>query len=221
MQNNIIIVGDSFCANKDLWPKQVADYLNLNLIHFGKGGCHWWSYKKFIDDLNENIKDKTEVIVFCHTWTGRLPTNNLKLHSYNTSNLDTKDEYQQAVNLYFKHIHEQDYAQWAETKWFQEISHLFKNSKIINLFCFPWTINNQTSLKGMNVSPSLAAISLNEINASKFDLFYDNRKNHFSSENNKILGEILIDLIDSYEEKNVMMDTSKFNLLTKKWFDWK
>jgi hypothetical protein len=218
--SNIIIIGDSFCANKNLWPKIVADNLNLNLIHFGKGGCHWWSYKKFLDNLNDDEIKNTQIIICCHTWTGRIPEKNNKLNLIDHANLNTKNEIDLAIDLYFKQIYNDEYAAWAEIKWFEEFSKKFSHAKIINLHCFPWSINHKSYLKGMNVLPSLASISLNDKGAENFELFQDNRPNHLSIENNKILGEEIINLISNYEEKDVILDTSKFNLLMTKWFEW-
>jgi len=214
-KKNIIIVGGSYCFNKELWPTQVAENLNLNLIHFGLSGSHWWSIRHFLNTLTDNQINNSEVIVCCHPYSNtRLA---LEYKTYKLLKNKEPPEFLEAKRLYFKHIFNLEYSDWTEICWFKEFSEKFSKLKIINLHSSD-TIKNKQYLGGMNVLPSLTSISNNEMDNGHSDGFYDIRPNHLSIQNNKILGELIIGCILNYKKNTVYLDTSRFNLATTKYF---
>lgn len=215
---NIIIVGDSFTANPVGWPGQLANMLNLNLINYGVGGEHWWGVKKFLDSIS---MEDTEVIVFAHTFGNRIPTNNKQLDKHDFFNLDADNEEQLAVKLYYKYIQNDEFMDWAQCRWFEQISRTWSGTKLVNLHCFPWTWDKRYYLGGTNVLPSLAAISLNEINAEEFSLVNDGRINHFNDSNNTELAQQLAQVITEYRIGEVQLDVTKFQQLTTRWLEWR
>ena len=74
---------------------------------------------------------------------------------------------------------------------------------------------------GLNIVTPLAALSLNELGKTKFDLFNDNRANHFSTANNQTLAAELAQLINNYCPGNVALDHNKFEQRVLHWLDWK
>jgi hypothetical protein len=215
-KKNIIIVGDSFCGKVELWPTQVAESLNLNLIHCGLKGSHWWSIRHFLNTLTDNQINDSEVIVCCHPYSkSRLP---LEYKKYKLLKNKEPSEFSESKRLYFKHIFNLEYSDWTEICWFKEFSEKFSKLKIINLHSWD-TIKNKQYLAGMNVLPSLASISNNEMDNGNSAGFHDTRSNHLSIQNNKILGELITECILNYKNDTVYLDTSRFNLITTKYFN--
>ena len=217
---NLIVLGDSFSANAQGWPSIMAEQLNLHLICYGEGGQSWWAAKHFLNSLSSNDITNSEIIIFAHTNTDRIPTSNKKIGLIDHSRLNTKNEIESAVGLYFKYIHDYEFLHWAHKKWFEEISTSWSHVKIVNLHSFPWTWNDRVALSGVNVWPSLASISLNEINAKEFSLIHDNRFNHMNTHNNQELANQLVKIVNNYTPGDVNLDLSKFQQLTDKWTNW-
>jgi len=206
----LVIVGDSFCAHKHGWPSMLADNLGLELVSYGVGGEHWWGVRKFLETVD---KDQVKYIIFAHTFGQRIPT----LHKHGID--------QTASDLYYKHIHNEEFLDWAQEQWFKEIAQSWHN--VINLHCFPWTWDKRHLLPGINVGPSLASISLNEVDAK--EALVDERIigqglkriNHLNLGNNKELADQLTKIIEQYHVGDAELDVSKFQLLTTRWFDWR
>jgi hypothetical protein len=207
---NIIVVGDSFCAHPQGWPSMLADKLNLKLINYGVGGEHWWGVHEFLKTVDKNT---VKYIIFAHTFGQRIPT----LHK---NGIDKT-----ASELYYKHIHNEEFLNWAQEQWFKQISTEWDN--VINLHCFPWTWDLRHLLVGINVGPNLASISLNEVDATEPLLDESvigqglRRQNHLNQFNNKILAEELAGIINNYSAGDVQLDVTKFQLKTEKWFNWR
>jgi hypothetical protein len=223
-KKNIIVVGDSYASSKNGYPQELANLLNLNLICFGEPSAHWWTVKLFLDSLSDEVKNNTEVIVFCHTYTHRVPSDDTELNRANIDNADrlehasiTKDS---AVNLYFKFVHNMGYSEYVEQCWFKDITETWSHIKLINLHCFPWSLKNKNFLGGVSVTPSLTAISLNEIGAQTYDLRNDSRPNHLSHNSNIILAQQLAEIINNYTVGDAQLDVTKFEQLTTRWFEW-
>jgi hypothetical protein len=215
---NIIIVGDSFCSSPQGWPQQLADMLDLNCICHGVGGQPWWNVKRFIDEIDYETLDQTEFIVFAHTNSDRIPTGNEQIGRIDHSNPD-QSEQSQAIQLYYKYIHEPGFLIWAQHQWFQEISATIQK-KLVHLHCFPWSMKYQYLLRGMNITPSLMAISLNEIAADRMTLFADSRHNHLNDHNNTELANQLSNLIKNYDMYPHNLDLSKFDQKILTWVDY-
>lgn len=218
---NIIIVGDSFCMNPQGWPKMLADELRLTLISRGVGGEHWWGTRQFLKNLDPALIKNTEVIIFAHTFSQRLPTTDSTLGKFPLHNLDTSDEKQLAVKLYYKYIHNYEFDDWAQISWFKDISNIYKNIKMVHLHGFPWSLESRHHLNGINVLPNLAALSLNELGTTSLEsLAVDRRINHFNMHNNRVLAAQLKNIIDNYSPGDVELDINQFESKTHSWFNW-
>jgi hypothetical protein len=208
---DIVIAGDSFCAQSHTWPKFLADKLGLNLVCYGRGGEHWWGVKKFLDTVD---KSNVEVIVIVHTFGQRIPTEQV---------IASTKEREQAIELYYKHIHNEEFLTWAELAWHKQIEQDWGEYKLINLHSFPWTIDKP--LAGINVTPSLGSISLNEVDAQ--DGIIDerilapgkHRTNHLNLDNNYALADELTRIIQN--NSNQELDLTKFQQQTTRWLTWR
>jgi len=218
--SNIIIVGDSFCASAGAWPAELADALDLTLISHGQGGQSWWNARKFINSINPAVIAQTEVMVFVHTNSDRIPTYNEQIGLINHS-ADPTTEIDHAVQLYFKYIHDNDFLTWAQRAWFLEINQRWADKKIVHLHSFPWSLDNGDLLSGLNVTTNLCSISLNELGAERLELFADTRSNHLNAHNNSQLAQQLAELIQHYKQQKVSLNTDLFDLTTTRWFNWR
>lgn len=219
MKNNIVIAGDSFCASQDGWPAHLANLLNLNLICHGVGGQSWWNAREFVDSLDESTIEKTEVMVFVHTNSDRIPTHNTQLGLIDHS-AEPVTEIQKAIHLYYKFIHEPSFLKWAQQQWFSEISQRWGHKKLVHLHSFPWSVVDSDLLTGLNITTNLCSLSLNELGAQTFSLFNDHRANHLNTHNNTVLAQQLKELLEKFQNKQVELNASEFDLKTLKWFDW-
>jgi hypothetical protein len=213
-KKNIIIVGGSFCVDKELWPTQVAENLNLNLIHCGLRRSHWWNIRHFLNTLTDEQINNSEVIICCHTYSTSIP---LEYKKYTLLKNKEPPEFLEAKRLYLKHIFNLDFCEWTEMCWFKEFSEKFSKLKIVNLHPFNITKNKQYAA-GMNIFPSLTSISCNELDDPESLGIKDVRPNHLSIKNNNVLGELITECILNYKKGDIYLDTSKFNLRTTKYF---
>jgi hypothetical protein len=131
-----------------------------------------------------------------------------------------KTEIEQAVHYYFKHIYDYEVHAWAQDMWFKEINEAWKNCKVIHVFGFTPDADNINILtNGACVLPTLMSISLNEVDAKEFNVVNDKRLNHLNEYNNGILAEQLFEFVKNYKQGKMNLDTSKFKLLTTRWFE--
>ena len=219
MNKNIVIVGDSFCANSSGWPQQLADKLELSLICHGIGGQSWWNAKNFIDSLRDDDLAQAEVLIFVHTNADRVPTQNIQIGIID-HNASPESELETAIHLYYKYIHEPSFLHWAQQQWFMEITRRWAHKKIVHLHSFPWTIPYSNLLTGINIQTNLCSISLNELGTTEFKLFNDKRLNHLNHHNNNQLAVELTSLIKNYQNQKINLGTDRFDLKTTHWFDW-
>ena len=216
---NIIVVGDSFCASSAGWPSMLAQRLDLTLINHGQGGQPWWNTRNFLNNINELTLTNTDVIVFAHTNAGRIPTGNTQLGLIDHS-IAPKTEMDNAIQLYYKYIHEPEFLNWAQQQWFLEINQRWGYKKIVHLHSFPWSTEYGKLLLGLNIVTNLCSISLNELGVDKLELFNDKRANHLNDHNNSELACQLSTLIVNYTQQTVQLDTGAFKLKTTRWFSW-
>ena len=215
---NIIVVGDSFCSDSNGWPKILSNALELNLICHGVGGQPWWNARNFITKLSNDVIESAEFIVFAHTNKDRIPTLNEEIGKVDHSK-SPKLEIEHAIQLYFKYIQDPEFIGWAHEQWFIEISRSFGHKKLCHLHCFPWTLESGYLLTGLNITTNLAALSLNELGATRFDLVNDTRINHFNQNNNRQLGLQLAEHFKNYGNKSINLDVTKFDQATSQWLD--
>lgn len=221
--SNIIIVGDSFCEQTG-WGEILAQQLDCNLFRRGFGGHSWWSTRQtLLNEISDDFLSQTEYIVFCHTSGSRILKQDENIARLDFNNKADTREIVTAVRLYYKYIYDDQVAEWTQEQWFKEISETYyKKFKLIHLHCFPWSWNKRHLLKGMNVGPNLASISLNEMGAnSESQLAFCGRNNHLNEVNNIALGKELFRLISNYTEEDMYLDLHQFEQKTNKWTNWK
>jgi len=221
--SHLIVVGDSFCSSgigTSMWPDRLSLNLDLDLYNYGAVGQSWWPIRQFLGLLPDKVRDNCDAIVFVHTNADRvhLHVNNPAIS--HISSITNDDEMATAMRLFYKHILNSDFQEWAQDQWFKELSEEWSHIKMLHLHSFPWTVSKRHLLKGMNVTTNLAALSLNEIDSDGLDLEDDNRPNHFNKFNNDELARQLTNMIKNYREGDVELDVSKFELKSTKWFNW-
>jgi len=86
MFNKIVIIGDSFCADRKNpitdWPLILSNKLNVPLYGAGFGGQSFWSIRRWMNDKTQHsLFDKQTLLIVCHTEYSRIPsTENLPLN---------------------------------------------------------------------------------------------------------------------------------------------
>jgi hypothetical protein len=207
---NIIIVGDSFCANVG-WPNILAINLNLKLIQYGIGGGSWWTVREFLTSLPKDDIDNCDVMVFVHTSSARIPTaDKNNIHATNWYALDETDEKDLAIKLYLRYIQDQKFLDWATDRWYEEINKYWSKRKTIHLHAFSESWRSRNLLGGMQVFPDLMSISMSEISSDAPFKTKDSRHNHLSNINNIQLADQLTDAINKYTIGEFKLDIGKF-----------
>lgn len=216
---NIIITGDSFCYDQtSAWPRQLADLLRLNLVGQGFSGGHWWACRDYLKKLTDQIIDNTEVMLFVHTNANRIPTSDPNLVQGDPNTKNTEPE--QAVYLYHKYISDILFAEWAQQRWFEEITQTWGHKRLCHLHAFPWTTPYENLLSGLIVQPNLAALSLNELGTEEFSLIADTRSNHFNTHNNQALAQELARMISQNFTGTHQLNLCNFEKRTTRWLGW-
>lgn len=206
------------------FPSVVADHYDLNLLAHGYSGKSWWySRSQFSKQLAKNLKirDKLDAIVFCHTDANRINSNNLYACTINRPGLTrtnyANDEDQQVAQAqlhWHKHLLDMDFQSWAQLNWFREISREWADIKQVHFHCFKGSASHDHLLIGQRFSDPLLNISIAELTGTSADideyLLNDNRANHLSDANNRVLANITIDALDNYEHKVRPLDMSMF-----------
>lgn len=227
--NNIVFVGDSFCATYDfnLWslkgqpahqhgtsypthPSLVADHFNCNLHPHGYGGQSWWyirqKYRAYYHE-GHGAHD-TLAVVFFHTNPDRINNAcNEQLGNHHSDNL--------AIAYYYNDIHDKEYANWACQQWFKEIAQEHAQIKTIHFHCFPYTVQWSNLLPGMVYTTPVIHLSLGELTGTDDEIFKkssfnETRYNHLNNYNNRALADVIIHSINNYQPGQYTIDTTKF-----------
>jgi hypothetical protein len=147
--NDILIVGDSFCGDRDKdyhWPvifsRNITGILKINPRGKGFGGAAWWSTRKNL--IKELSLMPAKVLVICHTEANRIPSD--YDYSLNYSNaqhqnsIKPKDPLFHAAVKYYTHLYSEEFHIWSQKRWFIQLDNYLskmKIEKIIHLHCFP------------------------------------------------------------------------------------
>jgi len=217
---NIIIVADSFGRRPEGWPNQLGALLGLNPVLVAQGAGSWWSIRDKLDDLDYRLIADAEYMMFVHPATERLNTTNRELLLIDKDAQD-KTEQELAVHLHYKYVYDDEFARWAHRAWIKELQTRFSDKKLIHVHSFPVTRHLEGLFKGMVVQPAFTAISLCELGAKNTEFFTDLRPNHFTDHNNTVLAEEMARLISNYQTGTVEIDTSRFDLKTDRWLNWR
>lgn len=188
---NIFVCGDSFCFYRDNpdtdWPLILSNLAGLNLTGMGFPGQSWWVVRKFLLSYkNTEDYEKTKVFVICHTEPNRMLIDqvppgieNGKLH-----------------DLYLQYFHSDSISEWCNKQWYKELNEILSDKVVLHIQGFQNTDQYFNSLNGIKFTQPLIDLSLDEIgnNRQKFRIG-DNRRNHFSTDNNKKLAHKFYQLI--------------------------
>lgn len=221
--NDILIVGDSFCGDRDAqsdWPNILVCSLTNQKFQTsqpvrGEGyrGGSWWSARK---KLLEELKHcSVKVLVCCHTEPYRIP-NDQGLGLNTRSVCDTRnvatpvgaekpsEDLINAAKSYYEYVISEDYHLWAYKQWFKEIDEITKNhniEKVIHFFCFQDPYNNHTFAKGVTMEIPL-------IQYQTAPMWKKNTtRNHFLTAHNIELGIRLTNIIKNYPGDGVRLNT--------------
>lgn len=237
----IAFVGDSFCASYSLedwtsrgcpvnqWGTREASYLdivtqtnNFTLYPYGFGGKSWWySRQRFVEDLQripqEIFEDQLEVIVFCHTNSGRI--NN----AWNRE-LSNSDTTAPEIQHYYRNIFDGDFNDWAQQQWFEEIAERWNHIKTIHFHCFTDSVKWSDLLPGVVYTTPLVHISIGELQGTDKEiseyLRTDKRNNHLNSHNNKVLADFILGAIYDYQPGQYEIDMNNFDVVNPNASKW-
>lgn len=223
--NDVLIVGDSFCADRSFpqtWPQILT--CRLTDLPFkpgrdprGKGfpGASWWSTRKFL--LKEISKEIPKVVVICHTEPFRLPNDdNLGINTRsvlediifipNDCSIKLSPNFKKAALGYYEHLISEDFHLWSFKQWLQEsdkiLSSFSKIEKVVHLFCFDFPVNLYQFKKGITFDRSLH--SYQRVSES---VSISVAPNHFSFADNMSLGVNLYEAIKQYPGDGMILNT--------------
>jgi hypothetical protein len=244
----ILFLGDSYCATLSdkhfesngyrLWqgagrescyPSLVADHYQIELLAHGYGGKSWWySRAQFESQLknHEDLIDRIDAMVFCHTDWGRINSDNKYATTWNrepnrpkSAYLDEEDHVVgQAQTQWYKYLYDEDHQEWCMQNWFREISTRFKHKKQVHFHCFQDTIKHNDLLIGQRFTTPLSCISVGEITGTVKEILlkisvHETRGNHLSAYNNRALAQVIIDALDNYQDQTQEIDITKFEIV--------
>ena len=182
-----------------------------------------------LDALKRGLLKETKIVVFAHTESGRiheptgLPMNSSNVdHAKADPNFPNQELYE-AGRLYFKHLHNKEFAVWSQQQWFNECVTYFDPSiYIIHMHSFPWDIHSFTSARDLDIRTGLYAISSGEYSTDDEHLASikggDMRPNHMNNANNFALATILTNYVKNKTVGQVKLSSSDFQLKTKTLF---
>jgi hypothetical protein len=227
--DTLVIIGDSFCANRALatdWPTLLGKLTGCTVKGQGLGGNSWWSSKKYLDTLDHD-KSKT-VLIICHTESSRLPNDyNLPITlpmaaqvsqgqlKGSKLNPPVLDSLRFANAFYESNLFSPDFYTWAHWAWVNEINSDSEYYAIINMLSLGTPdLLNDIKNKSIVVYPmglienqaynnyhNLAMLSRAETNSESFTAVstVDTRSNHFNEANNINFANALVPIIESLQ----------------------
>lgn len=220
--DDILIIGDSFCANRDAadtWPQQVLYQLTGDSQHTVRGqgfpGGAWWAYRKV---LVEELKGRPpRVLIVCHTEPFRIPNDNdyslnfksvedRVLHVGN-KNRTMPANIARAADLYYKELMCDDFYLWAVKQWFLELDWIcaeYNIEKVIHLYSFGGHYSDHTFTNGVTISTSLSSYA--EEAETIFWKFKWKLANHYTRKGNQLFANSIVDLVSNYPGNGVRLD---------------
>lgn len=187
--DQIYIIGDSFCSNRDIayqdWPAVLAQQLNLKLSGHAFPGCGWWPTRTPLKEQVEHRGNSTKLFVICHTDCHRPLSTHQILYRRDDSDM------QKAWKTYYTYFQDNTIDYWVLNKWYQEVNEILSGHNVIHLQCFMSTKSAFNQLRGCRIATSLSERSLSYA-PKDITLIEDGRRNHFSTEENVWLAEQII-----------------------------
>lgn len=158
------IFGDSYAdVNGDTELKSWPNLLEPYHIEGRCGISHWYTYKKFLEKINETHFTH---LIFCHTNPNRWPClpidlegSNWNIHSI--SNNSYKDELG-FLNKYYLDLFPEDFSAYISKNIFKDVNQYCADNNIylVNIFCFDSQIPE--SMTRFPILRNLNAISCSE-----------------------------------------------------------
>jgi len=210
MFNKLLIVGDSFCRNRDKqsdWPVYLGKLLGSEVHGRGRGGCSWWSSR---NDLNDYKLDRSStILIVVHTESIRLPND----HNYpvnagvlksvpGTPADDLKDKgagiRQLAIDFYTSELFSLSFCTWAQQAWIAELDS--QNDFFATVHVPAFTSVNLSRVKnGIVMTPGGKFASLRDVSEAEVgDITWsgaDSRSNHLKDFNNVKFAEAIADTV--------------------------
>jgi len=205
--DDILIVGDSWCSERDNlghWPNallfELTDIAKGTPRGHGYPGCHWWSIRnRLFGELN--LKP-AKVVIIIHTEASRIPSdinkpftlNGAFKHANSLKSAENRVIYLAAAE-YYKHLYSANFHNWSERQWFIELDEFLAKKQIEKVIHLYGVRKEPAQIRkfyhGVTVEQSLHKyLTMNtETN------FYPN---HMTYENNQKLAAFLHKLIVDY-----------------------
>lgn len=210
MVNELLILGDSFCADRNGtdWPAHLANLLGIKLSGKGYGGNSWWTIKSYLDK-RKSIDNSSTILIICHTIPTRIP-NDYEL-PINTGLLSTQqiksnpstpmeELHKLANDFYASKLFSPKFYEWAQAAWFKELDQLNDYYKIIHVPGFSTIdmtdIKNSIVVRPSKDIPALRELSDKEMKDKKW-MGRDSRHNHFCEHNNIKFAEAMATIIST------------------------
>lgn len=241
MKPAILFFGDSFAnTGRGCWHKDqrfasdypsyqdlVCDHFGADQLLFGFAGKGWWySRHHMTHHLNENPSDRERLtaVVCMHTDWGRMlishDTGDLMVR-HGDLNIESSDsDIVRARKYYYTHLWDGNFHKWSMSQWFRELSEMFSSMPIIHFHCFTETQQIQHYLgdKCVIYTTPLVQISVGETTGSDDEIrskisLDETRYNHFGSENNRALADVIIQDIQNYRPGVQEIDLSGFKIV--------
>lgn len=209
--NDILIVGDSWCGERDksvYWPNQLL-YKLTNIsegIPRGRGfhGCAWWSTRnRLFSELNSK---PAKVVIVIHTEANRIPSDTNKpitirmaLESESSKNFN--NDINKAALNYYNYLYSANFHNWAEYQWFIELDKFLAKKqveKVIHLYGVSKHPKQKYTFKhGVTIDQSLCRYHKKNTPAMRYP-------NHLTYENNQRLASFLFNLIMNYPGHGIL-----------------
>lgn len=223
----ILILGDSFAYSRECpndWPNVVIKELTQSTeIARGAGfsGCSWWSVRnKLLEELSYKVP---KVLIITHTECQRVisdfdyPLNTGTVLNDDVELVEVPKEVVKAAKDYFLNLYSENFHYWSQQQWYKELDEIILKhgiEKVIHLHVFSDFFSNPFYVFQKSttfITPlweicddyeainNAAWTKLNNILVPANDTWERlNNRNHFSEENNKKLGMIIVDAIKNY-----------------------
>ena len=217
--DDILIVGDSWCSERDNlghWPNALLFELTdiAKGIPRGRGfpGCHWWSIRKrLFDELN--LKP-AKVVIVVHTEASRIPSdinkpftlNSAYKHAKALKNFENRTIYQAAAD-YYKHLYSANFHDWAERQWFIELDEFLAKKQVEKVIHLYGVSKQPEQLRKFNHGVTVKQSIHKYLIVNTETEFYPN---HMTYENNQKLTTFLHKLIMEYPGHGYLYEERPF-----------
>jgi hypothetical protein len=205
LDGNVLIIGDSFCQHRRGWPNQLLNKLQYQQDRVaGLPGAGWWPIRETLLDCmaDREFFQNVKLLIYVHTSKDRRFTRNPDMFAVRAQKITGDflnkelDERALATSLYFKHMYDAQFHDWAQMQWFAEYQNLVKHiPTVVNLFFHGHS--PEFVVPGICVKTGLLDLAMQQHDS--FDLLCTDATrgylNHFLPENNEIFADQLYKII--------------------------